>query len=341
MDGAELLTDLGRIADLCRAQSSSAARKKSGQFFTPAKIAKVMADKLRVVPGQDVRIIDPGAGVGILGIASAASMLERGAHSVHLTAVEPHGATTQLLKEALTLAESHLGPALSYKILEMDFLDFAQPTPGMPRLDPYHVAIANPPYFKMPPSNPRGGGRRISMRGSWRLRAGFLLTKGNFVSSSRGATRLVSISAGSARVSTRACRWNLSTCLTLGGRPSARSGCCKKTSSFTARSARSAILRCGFSHRRAWKTSKLPACSWCPRTEWSTHSTPTPGFTSPGHTRTSRLSIRLKLCLLALGQVALERASAARHQQHPCLFGDDREALTDGVACSQRGFNNR
>ena len=158
MDGAELLTDLGRIADLCRAQSSSDARKKSGQFFTPAKIAKVMADKLRVVPGQDVRIIDPGAGVGILGIASAASMLERGAHSVHLTAVEPHGATTQLLKEALTLAESHLGPALSYEILEVDFLDFAQPTPGMPRLDPYHAAIANPPYFKMPPSDPRGGG---------------------------------------------------------------------------------------------------------------------------------------------------------------------------------------
>lgn len=135
--------------------SATSRRYKSqwGQFFTPPEIAAFMAGLVEVQAGQDLRVLDPGAGTGILGAALARSALERGARSVQLYAVEAEPDARAETRRALDLLEAELGPRFQGEWRGDDLLDL-EGTDGLPPLD---VVIGNPPYFKISPSNPRGG----------------------------------------------------------------------------------------------------------------------------------------------------------------------------------------
>ena len=75
-----------RGSDQLRRGASDDRRKAMGQYYTPLGIAEFMAS-LSDLPGtRNVRVLDPGAGAGILGICAARSLLQRGAESVHLIA---------------------------------------------------------------------------------------------------------------------------------------------------------------------------------------------------------------------------------------------------------------
>lgn len=129
-------------------------RREIGQFFTPPSVAAFMASMLdpRIGP---VRILDPGAGTGILGIAAAEHLLKRGAASVHLVAIERDRLVSARLGAALETSRDVLGDPFTFEVRTDDFLDYGQ----LLRLpEHFDVIVANPPYQKMRPDDPRGGG---------------------------------------------------------------------------------------------------------------------------------------------------------------------------------------
>ena len=75
-----------RGSDQLRRGASDDRRKAMGQYYTPLGIAEFMASLPDLPVARHVRVLDPGAGAGILGICAARSLLQRGAESVHLIA---------------------------------------------------------------------------------------------------------------------------------------------------------------------------------------------------------------------------------------------------------------
>lgn len=156
MDGLVQLVERG--SDQLRRSAGDERRKALGQYYTPAPIAEFMASLVELPMGPHVRVLDPGAGSGILGICAARSLLQRGAESVHVAAVESDPCSLSALRESLTAAERSLGAAFSYEIRSHDFLNSSGLELEAERIDPVDVAISNPPYFKVSPSDRRGGG---------------------------------------------------------------------------------------------------------------------------------------------------------------------------------------
>lgn len=146
-----------RTAERCRTCSPETLKKQWGQYFTGAPIATYMAKLIEPLRDQrNVRILDPGAGTGILGIALAERLI---AHHkvVHLVAVEAEPTAAKHLDETLALARKLLGESFSFEVLRTNFLDLEAPALGTSPIALFDVAIGNPPYFKVSPTEARGG----------------------------------------------------------------------------------------------------------------------------------------------------------------------------------------
>src|SRR3990172_5728684 len=50
-------------------QNSANSRKKYSQFFTPSKIATFMSSLIEIKNRKEIKILDPGAGTGILSVS--------------------------------------------------------------------------------------------------------------------------------------------------------------------------------------------------------------------------------------------------------------------------------
>jgi adenine-specific DNA-methyltransferase len=132
-------------------------RADLGQFMTPHVIACQLASMLRPLSG-DVRILDPGAGIGSLGAALVAHLLETGAplRSIHLCAyeiAEPMWPGLERTVEALSGLSEQAGIAFEAAIYHEDFL-----AAGVEQMDcglfgtvadRFDAAILNPPYRKI------------------------------------------------------------------------------------------------------------------------------------------------------------------------------------------------
>jgi adenine-specific DNA-methyltransferase len=146
-----------RTAERCRTCSPETLKKQWGQYFTGAPIAAYMAKMIEPLRAQrNVRILDPGAGTGILGIALAEQLIAQ-RKVVHLVAVEAEPTAAKHLEEALALTRNHLGKNFSFEVLRTDFLDLEAPALGTTPIALFDVAIGNPPYFKVSPTEARGG----------------------------------------------------------------------------------------------------------------------------------------------------------------------------------------
>ena len=146
------------LADAYRDRTNEAHKKEWGQFFTSFPIASFMASLLRAPKRRDVRLLDAGAGTGVLGLAAAQQLITQHGVRVHLVAVEKEPGAIAALREAASDARSRLGAdMLSVEIVGDDFLDLDRPRLGIAPLASFDYAIANPPYFKMSPSDDRGG----------------------------------------------------------------------------------------------------------------------------------------------------------------------------------------
>jgi len=131
----------------------AATIREWAQFFTPPAVAELMAGLLKPAAGH-VRILDPGAGTGILGIAAAEQMLQTGALTVHVVAIETEPSVREHLRSNLA-ATARARVGFTYEILDVDFLDFGGFLGST--VEPFDRVIANPPYYKTAPRDLRGG----------------------------------------------------------------------------------------------------------------------------------------------------------------------------------------
>lgn len=126
-------------------------RAELGQFFTPLPVAALLASMFDTPEGE-VRVIDPGAGVGSLTAALVSrATAEEWPGALHLHAVEMDEDLLPALKETLTECEQVSG--WSTDLHGADFIEWACDQLGLGLFtgepDRFDLAILNPPYRKL------------------------------------------------------------------------------------------------------------------------------------------------------------------------------------------------
>jgi adenine-specific DNA-methyltransferase len=134
------------------------ARQSSlGQFFTPRSVAFLMAS-LHRPRGARVRLVDPGAGVGVLTAACVAASCSGAVRpaDIHATTYELDERLVPALSSVLEqtrLFAADFGVRFTYEVLSEDFIQSAVDTlTGNFVIDSWQrfdVAILNPPYKKI------------------------------------------------------------------------------------------------------------------------------------------------------------------------------------------------
>ncbi|MFC6352794.1 Eco57I restriction-modification methylase domain-containing protein [Rothia nasimurium] len=129
------------------------------QFFTPIAVAEIMADLVDVSPlaeKKEIRILDPGAGIGVLAIAAGQRIREALPQMpIHVVAIEKDPSLLATLEAALADAEAHLGD-FTYTVQQQDFVYWAYQdlmSSGDPQEQDFDVVIMNPPYAKIAASS--------------------------------------------------------------------------------------------------------------------------------------------------------------------------------------------
>ncbi|MDK8768968.1 Eco57I restriction-modification methylase domain-containing protein [Corynebacterium freneyi] len=114
-----------------------------GQYFTPQLAARIIAGLPRLPEGGRVRVLDPGAGSGILSAALVDRLRsERPDLAIHVVAVENDAVLHPVLAETLTELEALEG--VTADLVDADFLTWALTTD-----DRFDLVIQNPPYAKL------------------------------------------------------------------------------------------------------------------------------------------------------------------------------------------------
>lgn len=142
-------------------------KKKYGQYITPSSVSNFMA-QLFSSKGDNVTILDPGAGTGILScsLLEHFSRLDNAPNNIKLVVYEIDEGIIPYLKQALDYVKQWLsgkGINLNYEIRTQDFiLDNSgtfTPTdtlfPLEESLEKFDYIISNPPYFKLSKSDQR------------------------------------------------------------------------------------------------------------------------------------------------------------------------------------------
>ena len=132
--------------------SADNGRAELGQYFTPAPIARLLADMFEPPKGR-VRVLDPGAGVGSL----SAALVERAASegwqcSLDVTAVEVDDRLLDGLEATLDDCCDAM-PGGKGRAVHSDFLTWASthvaPDVFSQELQQFDLVIMNPPYGKL------------------------------------------------------------------------------------------------------------------------------------------------------------------------------------------------
>jgi adenine-specific DNA-methyltransferase len=150
-----------RLGSLVSTHQRASVRRELGQFVTPVAVARFMAKLAR--PGtKHVRVLDPGAGAGVLASALC-ERLPAGSAGLHVDAYEVDAVMARACRASLAHARSWLasrGVQMTFEVYEIDFVTenagFLSDTLFdlcPPHL--YDIAVLNPPYFKLQKSDPR------------------------------------------------------------------------------------------------------------------------------------------------------------------------------------------
>ncbi len=156
---AGLLDFADEIQRRHEARTSADDRRERGQFFTPPSIAAFMAGLVRIPPRR-FRVLDPGAGTGVLSAAICDRILNlRSSRRIEFVLFETDPVVLPLLDENMRRCRTLLrtaGHEMAYKIEEADFVLSNHPRFGQDTLfgdetqaDSFDAAIMNPPYFKL------------------------------------------------------------------------------------------------------------------------------------------------------------------------------------------------
>lgn len=124
-----------------------AIRKELGQYFTGSVVADYMASLIMPVNAPVVRILDAGAGTGVLTLAAALRCLELGHKCVHAVLYEIDEeilSHLDLNMRRLSRTFQAQGAKFTFDIRHDDFI-LARPDKAE---ELFHVSSINPPYFK-------------------------------------------------------------------------------------------------------------------------------------------------------------------------------------------------
>ena len=155
-------TDLLDRVDLIRLDASRrldlTRRAEMGQFLTPAPVARFMAALSQAI-GEELRLIDPGAGVGSLTAAWVAEVCSRQQKpaAIHITAYEADSELAELLRHTMRDCELTCQCAeivFQSEVIEGDFIRAAVEILSERGLfasqrRQFNCAILNPPYSKL------------------------------------------------------------------------------------------------------------------------------------------------------------------------------------------------
>jgi adenine-specific DNA-methyltransferase len=151
--GAQEISDFRRrVEDRRRTVSASLGedRVSLGQVFTPLNAADLLAGTIE--PREDLRLLDPGAGIGSLTAAAVCRWLRSpGPEEMQVVAYELAPALVPHLLETLREAESLaplFGRVLRHEVRPLNFI-LVPPDPGEAT-----VVLMNPPYRKMGTASP-------------------------------------------------------------------------------------------------------------------------------------------------------------------------------------------
>ncbi|NFH45693.1 hypothetical protein FC976_00305 [Clostridium sporogenes] len=137
---------------------SKIQRKGKGQFFTPLSVAKYMAS-FSTNSMQYIRILDCGAGTGILAATLCDKLLENElVHTVVLDLYENDNVVLPILRQNIQIMIEtfrEAGKQLNVNIIEDNFILYNQELWNSKELEgEYDIIIANPPYKKLTKSAP-------------------------------------------------------------------------------------------------------------------------------------------------------------------------------------------
>lgn len=150
------------------ASASDQHKKRFGQYLTPVEVADFMAG-FCVPTAPTIHVLDPGAGAGVLSCALCEA-LAASPDTCAKIVLEAHEIDRELaghLVHCLSYAAEWLqskGVTLDFRVRTDDFiLAHSEVLDQTPRLfstcssteQSFDIAIANPPYFKVPKSDPR------------------------------------------------------------------------------------------------------------------------------------------------------------------------------------------
>lgn len=148
-----LLDYTGQVSDNFRRYYSIDQRKEKGQFFTNKKVAAFMAS-LVDIDSNELKVLDPGAGTGILSAAICDRVIKESKNKLKLTidCYELDSYVIPYLKQVLSTCKDSLqefGHEMDFNIYEYNFvLENANYDKCVEKVK-YDVVISNPPYYKL------------------------------------------------------------------------------------------------------------------------------------------------------------------------------------------------
>lgn len=177
-----------RVGRWYAASVSDGHKKSLGQYLTPVEIALFMARLCDPKKHDQLRVLDPGAGTGVLACALCETLAKQENPPVHiyLEAYETDHNLIQHLGSCLSYLSEWLGNhdiSLEFDTKPDDFvMAHAEALDNRPRLmpslrsnvEPFDIVISNPPYFKIPKSDPRAKAAALVVHGQPNMYALFM-----------------------------------------------------------------------------------------------------------------------------------------------------------------------
>ncbi|NVI88075.1 Eco57I restriction-modification methylase domain-containing protein [Actinomadura sp. BRA 177] len=146
-----------------------------GQFFTPARAAALIASLPHLPQEGRLRVLDPGAGSGVLSAALVSRVLdERPNLGVHVVAVERDNDVMPYLTDTLKACIAAGDGRVTYDVIDADFITASTGLEQDERLSGFDLVIQNPPYAKLAASSAARAAVRTTGADAPNLYAAFL-----------------------------------------------------------------------------------------------------------------------------------------------------------------------
>lgn len=145
--------ETNRVDALARLDSKR--QDKLGQFFTPRRAATLIASMPRLPEKGRIKVLDPGAGSGMLSAAVISRLLaERPDLSVHVVAVECDGVLIPQLTNTLEACKLADENRVTFDVIPTDFITASTGINRDRRFSGFDLVLQNPPYAKLAASSP-------------------------------------------------------------------------------------------------------------------------------------------------------------------------------------------